>query len=128
MLVIEKFLQEHSKDESMSIFVGGTLQRENVIENVAKFFRYYMGYSVEYAHRRNGQYYPEIVEKTYSYIYQADAMFVIPKFNGTLGEASTHETIFARYVDTPVYILNNKDISYIDVIAAFSRDQICKRF
>lgn len=120
MLVIERFLREHSKDEPMSIFVGGTLKRATVIESIAKFFRYYMGYAVEYANPMFDidQAYPEIVEKTYGYIHQADAMFMIPKHDGTLGEASTHEVMFARYVDTPVYILSNKDISYIKAIVA----------
>lgn len=120
MLVIERFLREHSKNEPMSIFVGGTLQRENVIENVAKFFRYYMGYAVEYANPilSLNSTYPEIVEKTYGYIAAADAMFVIPKYDGTLGESTTHEVMFARYVDTPVYILYNKDITYIKGIVA----------
>lgn len=121
MLVIERFLREHSKNEPMSIFVGGTLQRENVIENVAKFFRYYMGYAVEHSSLSlslNHDTYSEIVEKTYGYIAAADAMFVIPKYDGTLGENTTHEVMFARYVDTPVYILYNKDITYIKGIVA----------
>lgn len=89
----------------MKIFVIGSVSQELDIRRVANYLKE-LGHDVDFVKRQLNTPLSELVENAYDKIYEVDEVVAVPKTDGSLGEGTTYEVAFAKFVGTPVHIVN----------------------
>ena len=92
--------------EGKNIFIIGSLSREKRIEETAKFLRS-IGYNVDHVRKQPDKDFTTMVYEAFQKISEADSIVVVQKEEGGLGEGTTYEVAFARFIGKKVYIFQN---------------------
>lgn len=88
----------------MKLYIIGSLTQSDKIEIVANYYKMF-GHIVDYPKREANKSFDKIVDDCFSQINLADKIVVVRKEDGTLGEGSTYEVAFAKFL--------GKDIEFV---------------
>lgn len=88
----------------MKIFIIGSLSCEDRIKTAADFF-FQLGYDVEYVKRQPEKTFEILVEETFNSIFTADIIIAVTKEDGTFGQGTTYEIMFAKFLEKIVIAL-----------------------
>lgn len=89
--------------EGKNIFIIGSLSREKRIEETAKFLRS-IGCNVDHVRKQPDKSFEDLVWEAYQKIFEADLIVAIQKEEGVLGEGTTYEVAFARFIGKDVVV------------------------
>lgn len=92
--------------EGKNIFIIGSLSREKRIEETAKFLRS-IGCNVDHVRKQPDKDFTTLVYEAFQKISEADSIVAVQKEEGGLGEGTTYEVAFARFIGKDVYIFQN---------------------
>lgn len=96
----------NSNDDSLKIYVIGTLSRE---ENIKEIAMYYMnkGYFVNFVQKDNNKSYEEKIRDCYKNIRSADLIIAVPHKDNILGIGTMYEIEYAKTLSKDVKVWNN---------------------
>lgn len=92
--------------DKSKIFVIGSLSRETEIKRVAEYYSK-LGHEVEYVKRQSDKTFVELVCEAFRKISGADLIVAVQKEDGGLGDGTTYEVTFARFIGKEVIIFKN---------------------
>lgn len=97
---------EMQKNDSLKIYVIGTLSRE---ENIKEIAMYYMnkGYFVNFVQKDNNKSYEEKIRNCYKNIRNADLIIAVPHKDNTLGIGTMYEIEYAKTLSKDIKVWNN---------------------
>lgn len=85
------------------IFVIGSLSREKEIKRVAEYYQK-LGHEVDYVRKQPDKDFTTLVNEAFQKISEADSIVAVQKEEGRLGEGTTYEVAFARFIGKKVFI------------------------
>ena len=85
------------------IFVIGSLSREKEIKRVAEYYQK-LGHEVNYVRKQPDKDFTTLVNEVFQKIYEADSIVAVQKEEGGLGEGTTYEVAFAKFIGKTVFI------------------------
>lgn len=88
------------------IFIIGSLSREKEIQSVAEYYKS-LNYEVDYVRKQPDKNFTTLVNEAFQKISEADSIVVVQKEEGGLGEGTTYEVAFAKFIGKKLFILQN---------------------
>ena len=89
----------------LNIYVIGSLSRSKRIKEIAEQYMS-LGHHVDYVKKQPETPFRKLVEDCFDKIEKADQVIVIPRDDGSIGEGTTYEIVFAKRVGTSVVIFD----------------------
>ena len=89
----------------LNIYVIGSLTCDKKIKEIAEHY-ISLGHRVDYVKKQLETPFRKLVEDCFDKIEKADLVIVIPKDDGSIGEGTTYEIVFAKRVGTSVAIFD----------------------
>lgn len=81
----------------MRIYVIGSLSCSDRIESIANHYKKF-GHEVSYVKKEPNILFEKLVEDCYTRINMADKIVAVTKKDGSIGEGTTYEVTFARFL------------------------------
>ena len=94
-------IKKEGENIPMKVFVIGSLSCKDRIDAVAAFMRE-LGDNVETVQSQPDKSFEDVVYDTYSKIESADRIVVVTKEDGSIGEGTTYEVAFAKFLGKQV--------------------------
>lgn len=88
------------------IFIIGPVSREKEIQIVAEYYRS-LNHDVDHVRKQPDKDFTTLVYEAFQKISEADYIVAVQKEEGGLGEGTTYEVAFARFIGKKVYIFQN---------------------
>lgn len=86
----------------MRVFIIGSLSCADRIRSVAEYFSKELGDEVEYVKKQPEKTFETLVEEVFTSISKADRIVAIRKDNGSFGEETIYELMFAKFLGKQV--------------------------
>lgn len=93
-------------NKQIKIFTIGPISREEDIKRIAEYYKK-LGYDVDYVRNQPDKLFVELVSEAFRKISEADKIIAVQKKEGGLGEGTTYEVTFARFIGKDVAIFRN---------------------
>lgn len=94
-----------------NVFIIGSMSVVDDIEKVAEKYSA-LGVNVKYAKKQPDKNLEDLIEDALKCISEADMIVAVPKPDGTFGEGTTYEMMFAIHLGKTVYEVNMVKHSY----------------
>lgn len=95
----------------IKVFVIGSCSQIDEINKVASIFSN-LGIEIDTPEVGTGHFFEYMVKRAISKIKEADFIIAVPKKDGTFGDGSTYEMLFAEDIGKPIFIYGNSFIDY----------------
>ena len=89
----------------MKAFIIGPISRANRIEDVARYYIKCGYHEVRYVHSQPNKSLEDLINEAYNNIQWADEVIVVRKEDGSLGNGTLYEYVYAKRINKIITIL-----------------------